>query len=104
MTAIEKIEVYLKEHKRAVTVETLAYQFLLTTGTIGKALRELETKNKAILQYQRKPNGQRVGFWRYNREAANLVAVPDVAPSAPASVKKPAAVVRSYAHVRGYED
>ena len=101
MTVKEKVERYLKEHKRPVTVAVLAYQFLLPANSIRGAIRDLCDQDKLVISYAVTPSGRRVRCYAYNRKLDRPVAVPRPADPPP---RRPAAVVNSYPHVRGYDD
>ena len=95
MNALEKVEKYLREHKKPVSVNTIACHYLVRTSTVQKALNELKAQGRAASQPAPRPKGTKQSYlWRF-------VAVPKAAPATP---RRPAPVIQSYPHVRGYDD
>ena len=98
MNALEKTEKYLREHKKPVSVDTIACHYLVRTSTIQKALNELKAQNLAISERIRKPDGKTFfSVWRYNRRSLA------VSPHADQVARRPN-FESSYPNVRGYED
>lgn len=86
MNATDKIERFLRERKRPVTVRQLADYFLIQETTVGQALKRLEQRHVA-----RSTRAGRRKLWT----AARSVAVPANIVGTPP---------RNYPHVRGYDD
>lgn len=94
MTAISKVERYLLDRKRPVTVKQMADYFMLSKSAIQKALNELEQTGKVARTQQR--------TWHICR-----MAVPPVAASvelAPQRATYDRPTLNSYPHARGYDD
>lgn len=96
-SANEKVLSYLTERKLPVTVDQIADYFLLSSTTVHQALRRLEDEGKA----QRHPPLRRGARKATPWSLARAMAVPAVAAS---SAVQPAAAVRSYPNIRGYDD
>ena len=94
MTAISKVERYLRDRKRPVTVKQMADYFMLSKSTVQKALNELEQANKAARTPQR--------TWHVCRMAVSPVAAPDELAPQQATYDRP--ILNSYPHARGYDD
>jgi predicted transcriptional regulator len=48
MTAIQKVESYLKTHKRPVTIKKLADHYLVSQATVSNALNDLAKAGVAV--------------------------------------------------------
>lgn len=96
MTAISKVERYLFDRKRPVTVKQIADYFMLSKSAVQKALNELEQAGKATRTPQR--------TWHICNMAVPPVAAPvEPEPTPPrATYNRP--MVNSYPHARGYDD
>jgi DNA-binding transcriptional ArsR family regulator len=96
MTAISKVERYLFDRKRPVTVKQIADYFMLSKSAVQKALNELEQAGKVMRTQQR--------TWHICRMAVPPVAAPvEPEPTPPrATYNRP--MVNSYPHARGYDD
>ena len=94
MTAISKVERYLLDRTRPVTVKQMADYFMLSKSAIQKALNELEQTGKVTRTQQR--------TWHICRMAVPPVAAPvELAPQR-ATYDRP--TLNSYPHARGYDD
>lgn len=96
MTAISKVERYLRDRKRPVTVKQMADYFMLSKSTVQKALNELEQANKAARTPQR--------TWHVCRMAVSPVAALDEPGPAPQRATYDRPTLNSYPHARGYDD
>lgn len=102
MTNKEKLEAFIRTHKRPSTTDTLAAYFMLSRRTVNRVMGELESENK-VIKSKAKTNRN---IWSWNHS----LAVPK--PSAPVQPKRepapvvgrPTAPTPSYAHIRGYDD
>ena len=94
MTALEKIECYLRTHKKPVTIQQLSDRFLISDSGVRHALQHLKQQN--AVQYTLV---KQTRYWSIVRRPAVAVSPPVDPPQRPA-----APVVKSYAHVRGYDD
>ncbi len=96
MAATDKVERYLRDRKRPVTVEQMADYFMYNKSTIQKALNELKQANKATRTPQR--------TWHVCRMAVpSVAAVAEPGPAIQrATYDRP--MVNSYPHARGYDD
>lgn len=103
MNTGEKVTRYLQERKKPVHMHDIAHHFLLSTSTVGKALRTLEREGKVIRTYQGK-----TAFWLWNRRAGAMAVSKITHPiqqSEPAPIQRPPVKIpTSYPHIRGYED
>lgn len=98
MNALEKTEKYLREHKKPVSVDTIACHYMVRTSTIQKALNELKAQNLAISERIRKPDGKTFfSVWRYNQRSLAVPRQIDQTPRHPNFES-------SYPNIRGYED
>jgi predicted transcriptional regulator len=98
MSTQEKVARYLQERRKMVEAKTIAEHFLISTGTISKALQRLENEGKAVRQ-----RFGNLTYWTWKREP---VAFPQPTPSIqhPAPVRRPPPAQTSYPHIRGYDD
>lgn len=99
MNTGEKVVRYLRDRKTPVHMHDIAHHFLLSTSTVGKALRTLEREGKVTRTYQGK-----AAYWLWNHTRLDAVAVPQK--PHPVQQRQPTPVIRqtSYPHIRGYED
>ena len=94
MAATDKIERYLRDRKRPVTVKQMADYFMLSKSAIQKALNELEQTGKVTRTQQR--------TWHICRMAVPTVAPFDELAPQRATYDRP--TLNSYPHARGYDD
>lgn len=103
MNTGEKVTRYLRERKTPVHMHDIAHHFLLSTSTVGKALRTLEREGKVTRTYQGK-----IAFWLWNQRAGAVAVSKITHPiqqSEPAPIQRPPVKIpTSYPHIRGYED
>lgn len=94
MTAISKVERYLRDRKRPVTSQQIANYFMYCRATVQRALHDLEQTGKVTRTPQR--------TWHICRMAVPPVAAPvELAPQR-ATYDRP--TLNSYPHARGYDD
>lgn len=103
MNTGEKVTRYLQERKKPVHMHDIAHHFLLSTSTVGKALRALEREGKVIRMYQGK-----AAFWFWNRRVGAVAVSKITHPiqqSKPATIQRPPVKIQnSYPTIRGYDD
>jgi len=99
MIVKEKVETYLRTHKRPVTARAIANHYLIDPNRTRVALKELQLEGKV---QSTSKTASREKLWFIVR----AVAVPDQHNPAPA--QRPAAYNRpmqnSYPAIRGYDD
>jgi predicted transcriptional regulator len=94
MAATDKVERYLLDRKRPVTVKQIADYFMYSKSAIQKALHELEQTGKVARTQQR--------TWHICRMAFPSVAAPAELTPQRATYDRP--TLNSYPHARGYDD
>lgn len=64
MTTVEKIEEYLKTHKKPVTTKTLANRYLVSQSNVSQALKKLESDGVARKYRMKTPHWTHIDYFR----------------------------------------